>query len=170
MASADSFLAVYLAHRDDLLKYASRIVHDRASAEDLVQEAWLRFSVRPGQGGEVSQPKSYLYKIVRNLALDWLRRTSRSAPQSVTDDALESIPSDVPSAEQVLYYRDELRQVESVLSELPERTQIAFVMYRVEKRSLQEIGKSLGISAVRVHKIVRDAVLYCSTRMQGTED
>lgn len=159
-----------MAHREELLKYANKIVRDRASAEDLVQEAWLRFSSRHGQGTEVNQPKSYLYMIVRNLALDWLRRASSNATQKVDDATYENIPSDVPSVEQVLYYRDELRQVESVLSELPERTQIAFVMYRVEKRSLQEIGRCLGISAVRVHKIVREAVLYCTTRIKGAED
>jgi len=159
-----------MAHRDELLKYANKIVHDRASAEDLVQEAWLRFSSRHGQGAEVTQPKSYLYTIVRNLALDWLRRASNNAAQTLADAAFENIPSDVPSAEQVLYYRDELRRLEGVLSDLPERTQIAFIMYRVEKRSLQEIAQCLGISAVRVHKIVRDAVLYCATRIKGAED
>ncbi len=61
-------LALYRENRDELLKYAGRIVRDRASAEDIVQEAWLKFSDRLQQGGEVSQPLSYLYAIVRNLA------------------------------------------------------------------------------------------------------
>ena len=56
MAPADPALAIYIEHRDELLNYASRIVRDRASAEDVVQEAWLRFSERTQRGGDIVQP------------------------------------------------------------------------------------------------------------------
>ena len=54
---ADSTLAIYIEHRDRLLTYAARIVRSRASAEDIVQEAWLRFSARARQGSEIAQPQ-----------------------------------------------------------------------------------------------------------------
>ena len=38
-----TILALYLAHRGELVNYASAIVGDRGRAEDVVQEAWLRF-------------------------------------------------------------------------------------------------------------------------------
>src|SRR5687767_15233115 len=117
-----------MAHRDDLLNYANSIVRDRASAEDLVQEAWLRFSSRTAQSAEISQPTSYLYSIVRNLARDWLRRTSSSPAVPATSETIEAIASDAPSPERVLYYRDELRVFDGVLSELPERTQRALIL------------------------------------------
>lgn len=170
MAPADPTLTIYIEHRDELLNYANRIVRDRASAEDVVQEAWLRFSARSRQSEEIAQPLNYLYTIVRNLALDWLGRASRSAPQAISDAALESIPSDAPSAERVLYYRDELRALEALVAELPERTQIAFRMYRVERRTLQEVADRLGVSVVRAHKLVKDAVLHCTLRRSGPED
>ena len=125
MSAAEPALAIYIEHRNDLLNYASRIVRDRASAEDVVQEAWLRFSARAEKGAEIGQPAHYLYAIVRNLALDWLSRSSRHAPQALSNEVLEAIPSETPSAERVLYYRDELRVLEELVSELPERTQIA---------------------------------------------
>jgi RNA polymerase sigma factor (sigma-70 family) len=170
MSPADSALAVYIEHRDDLLNYASRIVRDRASAEDVVQEAWLRFSERTKRGGDIAQPANYLYTIVRNLALDWLNRTSRNAPQMASDKALEGIPSEAPSAERILYYRDELRVLEALVCELPERTQIAFRMYRVERRPLKEVAERLGVSVPRVHKMVTDAILHCTLRLSGPEE
>lgn len=169
MPPADPALAVYIEHRDGLLNYASRIVRDRASAEDVVQEAWLRFSERT-RGGDIAQPASYLYTIVRNLALDWLNRASRNAPQAVSESALEGIASEAPSAERVLFYRDQLRVLEELVSELPERTQIAFRMYRVERRPLKEVAERLGVSVPRVHKMVTDAILHCTLRLNGSEE
>ncbi len=170
MPPADPALAVYIEHRDDLLNYASRIVHDRASAEDVVQEAWLRFSARAAQAGDIVQPANYLYAIVRNLALDWLSRASRNVPQAVSEGILESVPSDAPSPERVLYYRDELRALEALVAELPERTQIAFRMYRVEHRPLKDVAERLGVSVPRAHKMVKDALLHCALRVNGPEE
>lgn len=170
MPSAELALAIYIEHRNDLLNYASRIVRDRASAEDVVQEAWLRFSARTGQGGDIAQPAGYLYVIVRNLALDWLARASLNAPHPIAAATLESIPSDEPSPEHVLYYRDELRVLETLVSELPERTQIAFRMYRVERRPLKDVAERLGVSIPRAHKMVRDAILHCTLKVSGPEE
>lgn len=163
-------LTLFMSHRGELVNYASAIVGDRARAEDVVQEAWLRFSERAQGGADIAQPANYLYAIVRNLALDWLKRTSRNTPQPISDTALEGIPSEAPSAERVLYYRDQLRVLEELVSELPERTQIAFRMYRVERRPLKEIADRLGVSIPRVHKMVKDAVLHCTLRVNGPEE
>ena len=50
--------------------YAYQIVHDREEAEDLVQEAFLRFSKRES---EILEPKAWLYKTLRNLSISFLR-------------------------------------------------------------------------------------------------
>lgn len=169
MASTHTPLAVYLAHRDELLNYAHHLLRDRASAEDLVQEAWLRFSSRGDDPGTLAQPTKYLFTIVRNLALDWLRRRSLHHPQPITAETIETIASDAPSPERVLYYREELRALERILAGLPERTQVAFIMYRVERKTLQEIAAHLGISVPRVHKMIKDALLHCTVNMPGAE-
>lgn len=169
MAHAESPLAIYMAHRSELLRYAHHLLRDRASAEDLVQEAWLRFSSKAGEPGDLAQPSKYLFAIVRNLALDWLRRSSAHLPQAITAETIESVPSDAPSAERVLHFRDELRILERCLAGLPERTQVAFVMYRVERRTLQEIAIHLGVSVPRVHRMVKDALIECTLNMPGAD-
>lgn len=169
MSPANSSLAIYLAHRDELLNYADSIVRDRASAEDLVQEAWLRFSSATAKATQIGHPTSYLYSIVRNLARDWLRRTSASPALPATTETMEAVASDTPSAERVLYYRDELRVFDAVLAELPERTQRALILYRYEKWTLQEIADELGVSVQRVHSLVKQAMMFCALRIKGPE-
>lgn len=171
MASADPTLALYLEHRGSLVNYANGIVRDRAGAEDVVQEAWLRFSAATGAdraGTEIGQPVAYLYRIVRNLALDWVSRAAdlpKASPATV-----EQIPHETPSAERVLFYRDELRVLADALGELPERTQLAFRMYRLEGCTLQQVADRLGVSVVRAHQLVKDAVLHAARRLDGPEE
>lgn len=169
LASAESTLAVYLENRDELVKLAKRIVRDGASAEDVVQEAWFRFSSRTDDV-EIVQPKHYLFTIVRNLALDWMRRSAVRPTTATAQAYMEAVASEVPSAERVLYFRDELRQLHEVLKELPERTQRAFQLNRMERRTLQETADRLGISVVMVHRIVAQASVFLAERLYGDED
>lgn len=162
-------LALYRENRDELLKYAGRIVRDRASAEDIVQEAWLKFSDRLQQGGEVSQPLSYLYAIVRNLALNLVRRAAMQGKVMVAVPEVENIVHDAPSAEQVLYYKDELRVMADAIAELPERIRIAFQLYKIEGRPLHEIAARLDISVPRAHQLVKEAGLHAARRLLGDE-
>jgi len=168
----ESALALYVAHRGALVKYANGIVGDRAHAEDVVQEAYIRFSAtgREGRPREpIAHPVSYLYRIVRNLAFDWVKRAS-SEGTSVQSETLERLANDAPTAEDILFYRDELRMVAEALAELPERTRIAFNMVRLEGRTLREVADCLGVSIVRAHQLVKEAVLHGSRKLDERDD
>jgi RNA polymerase sigma factor (sigma-70 family) len=166
VSSADPTLALYLKHRGSLVNYANGIVRDRAGAEDVVQEAYLRFSSASSDERLISNPVSYLYRIVRNLALDWVNRTSETASTGQVS-ALEQVAQEGPTAEDVLHYRDELRILADALAELPERTRIAFTMYRLEGCTLQQVGDRLGVSIVRAHQLVKDAILHAARRLDS---
>jgi len=117
VSPSDPSLGLYVAHRDDLVEYASRLLNqDRSKAEDVVQEAWMRLSARHGQGAEIVNPLHYLYSIVRNRALDILSRATR---ETVADTALapyDTIPHEAPSAEDVVIHRDMLRLLAEALA------------------------------------------------------
>jgi RNA polymerase sigma-70 factor (ECF subfamily) len=163
---------VYLAHRDALVQYAKAIIGDATRAEDVVQEAYIRFSTASGKVAERGQPivhpLGYLYGIVRNLALDWVRRASRDAtPSSLDSNEIAAVASDTPTAETVLLHRDELRVLAEALAELPERTRLAFNMSRLEGHSLQEVAERLGVSVSRAHQMVRTAMIHGARRLRG---
>lgn len=71
-------LCLFMTHRRALVNYASRIVGCRAQAEEVVQEAWLRFD-EASRGRLLDDATGYLYRIVRNLALDGARRMTRES-------------------------------------------------------------------------------------------
>ena len=135
-----------MKHRGALVEYANGIVDNRAQAEDLVQEAWLRFDKATRQR-PLEQPVGYLYRIVRNLALDNRRRMRREA-QVVAAGAYEAASGthsdDASSPEQVALYKDQLELVMEAIEELPERTRIALEMHRFGGYTLSEIAARLN--------------------------
>ena len=160
-----------MAHRRALVNYASGIVGDRAHAEDVVQEAYIRFSAagRDGHKGEpIAHPVSYLYRIVRNLAVDWARRSSLEPPAPDAHE-IATTPNETPSVEETLLFRDELRVVAEALAELPERTRLAFNMYRLEGYTLQQVADRLGVSVVRAHQLVKEAALHGARRLDESD-
>lgn len=62
-------------HRDDLIAYARRILGPEAGiAEDVVQEAYLRLHEEAAAGRPAGAERPWLFRVVRNLALDERRR------------------------------------------------------------------------------------------------
>ncbi len=173
-------LQLYLAHRAALVDYASVMVGCRARAEDMVQEAFIRFTAQLSgtetascTGGlptpePVTNPVGYLYRIVRNLALDW-RRSAAVQLDHINDGTLERLPADTPTPEDVALCQDELRALMDALAELPERTRTAFVMHRLQGYGLQAVADHLGVSVVRAHQLVRQAIVHGSRRLDRLE-
>jgi RNA polymerase sigma-70 factor (ECF subfamily) len=160
-------LALYMAHRGALVNYASGIVGDRAHAEDLVQEAWLRFFAAAGRR-PLDEPVGYLYRVVRNLAVDGRRRLLREGRMVEAGPGLEQrdIADAHPSPEAEAVARDELRRLTEALAELPERTRIALEMRRFGGCKLKEIASHLGVSVSVAHDIVAAGIAHCRRRVR----
>ncbi len=162
-------LDTFLKHRDALVAYAAPLVGDRGRAEDVVQEAWLRFSAAAGKdrgdAKPIIEPAAYLYRIVRNLAIDLARRLSAEAPHPSSEAVLNDVPADTADPERKAVDRDQLRALAAALDELPARTRHAFDLHRFEEKTYAEIGQILGISQARAHGLVQAAVAHCMRRL-----
>jgi RNA polymerase sigma-70 factor (ECF subfamily) len=118
-------------HRGSLVDYATGIVGSRAQAEDLVQEAFIRFAPVQATGSAVEQPLAYLYRIVRNLALDSTRRKALERRQREGEPAWWMVPAAPRTPEQELRHRQNLDRVEQALRELPKEMRLAVEMHRL---------------------------------------
>lgn len=160
-------LSLYMVHRGELVNYATSITGDRATAEDIVQEAWMRIStavrLRP-----LEEPAGYLYRTVRNLALDGCRRRKfeqRHFVEGAADKAA-MMPSDLPTPEATAVSRDDLRIVLEELESMPERMRIAVEMHRFGGAKLKDIAARLGISVTLAHELVAKGVQRCRVRLR----
>jgi RNA polymerase sigma-70 factor (ECF subfamily) len=116
----------------------------------------------------LDEPLSYLYRIVRNLALDGRRSQAREERYLVrgADLLADGVPEDRPSPEAEAVGRGELRAVRAALLELPERTRIALEMHRFGGATLKDIADFLDISVGLAHALVRDGLEHCRARLR----
>lgn len=164
-------LDTFLKHREALVQYATPLVGDRMRAEDVVQEAWLRFSAaharRRGDAGPIAQPAAYLYRIVRNLAFDLAHKLRAEAWHPSGEALLGKVEADIASPEQEAVDRDQLQALAAALAELPARTRLAFDLHRFDEKTFAEIGRILGVSQARAHGLVQEALAHCMRRLAG---
>jgi len=66
----------YQQHSAGLFRYAVVIVHNRESAQDAVQEIFLRYFVVRSQGQTIQNCKAWLFRVLRNHLLDSLKSAS----------------------------------------------------------------------------------------------
>ena len=167
MSCGPDALQLFLAHRAKLLNYAIRLTGDSASAEDVLQEAWLRFQAAAAHRA-LDEPVGYLHAVIRNLAHDDRRRRGLRARLFV--EGLEEsadIASAEPTAEASIIASDELRLVREALEIMPERMRIAVEMHRIGGAKLKDIAARLGVSVTTAHQLVADGVAQCRARLRG---
>jgi RNA polymerase sigma-70 factor (ECF subfamily) len=90
---ADTAADVFASHRPVLLGVAYRMLGRVADAEDVVQDAWLRWSAADRE--EVREPRAYLVRITTRLALDRLRQIKARNEAYVGPWLPEPCPTDL---------------------------------------------------------------------------
>lgn len=159
-----------MTHRAALLNYAKDIVGERSLAEDVVQDAYLRLEraeKRHAADNSLDEPLAYLFKIVRNLALDVRQRLNRERGHLTLGDAAgtDRIPADRPDPESQAIDRDQLRLLQAALDELPRRSRVALEMHRFGDYRIADIAAHLGVSVGTAHALVVGALDHCKSRL-----
>src|SRR5262249_60798317 len=86
--SRDADLEVFEAHRTRLVAHAYRMLGDLGRAEDMVQEAWLRWN---GRQVEVDSPRAYLATLVTRLCLNELGSAKTRREENRSDRLPEPV-------------------------------------------------------------------------------
>lgn len=129
----------YEVYQRPLLAHLTRLVGDRATAEDLCQETFIK-ALRNWDGREAGASVSaWLYRIATNTAYDHLRRKQRISFFSLADYE----PTDAATSEHAIDTREPVLQA---LAELPLAYRLPLVMYTCEGHSTNEIAAALGCS------------------------
>ncbi|MEM9371518.1 MAG: RNA polymerase sigma factor [Pseudomonadota bacterium] len=146
---------IFRSHWLALLGRSRRIVDCHHTAEDIAQEAFLKWFVKIRSGQAVrGQNVGLLYRIVHGLSIDALRKRSRLQSKSGPPEQTEQ----VEGSESVVAMLETAERAEKALADLPERTRRAFLMRRDLGMSFREIGDELGVSTPRAHKLTANAM------------
>ena len=150
-ASGARLLTLRLVPR--ILGYASRMLGDRAEAEDVAQEAMLRlWQVAPDWRQGEAQVATWLYRVTTNLCTDRLRLRQRRKATPL-DDAPD-VADAAPMPEAVMIDADRMEALNSALCALPDRQREAVVLRHIEGFSNPEIAAVMDIGIEAVESLI----------------
>ena len=157
--SVAQFSSFYTKNRSELIAHAYRILKDKAKAEEVTQEALVKFMLVTPELESDGHALSYLHRTIENLCVDLFRAENRRPNLVALDDATSEIEStwQIPGDHSVsISAAEDAAIIRQALSLLSPAERAALVMWEVEGRSTKEIAKELGIkeSAVR-HTVSR---------------
>jgi RNA polymerase sigma factor (sigma-70 family) len=124
-----------------LRRYAHGLMRDRATADDLVQDCLERAISRWHQRREDSDPRSWMFTIMHNLAINQMRQKRRRGPHIALEDVDESSLPFAPPQDESLRHQDLLR----ALGELPEDQRALLLLISVEDVAYAEAADMLKI-------------------------
>ncbi|WP_107875504.1 RNA polymerase sigma factor RpoE [Pseudoduganella sp. UC29_71] len=142
-----AFDLLVVKYQRRLMRLVSRIVHDPAEAEDVVQETFIKAyrAIRHFRGDSAFY--TWLYRIGINTAKNFLASQSRRTPTSTENDAeqAEAFDSgeqlrDINTPESVLASQQIARTVNAAMDALPLDLRTAIVLREIEGLSYEEIA------------------------------
>ena len=163
----DAFAQLFERHMPGVVNAFWHYTHDRAAAEDLAQEAFIRlFKARERYTPE-ARFTTWLYRIVNNLGLNWRRdqkhrrALSLSSPlEGVNDtDPILQQPEDEEATDPHLRVasNEMAAVVAGAIDRLPDTQRMALVLSRYQMMSCQEIGDAMEMSADAVKSLLARA-------------
>ena len=169
-----SFDFLLQKYRSPLVNFLYRMVRDRATAEDLAQDVFLRVYRARKEYIPGAKLTTWLFRIATNLALNSLR-DNRHEKMAVSLDAPagneeDSAPRDLPAREmridQRLLERDRVAFIQRAIARLPEKQPAAVLLHKYEEMDYTEIAKILDCTEAALKSLLFRA--YENLRVQLT--
>ena len=168
---SDAFRELVEQHSRSAFRLAYRMTRNEQDAEDVVQESFLRAYRHLGRFEARSHFGTWLYRIVANCAVEHVRtRLSRQtrAPMEPIDNLAP--PSESPGPDRLAESSNVRERVDAALDGLSPLERAAFTLRHDEGRSIDEIGRTLGLGKSAAKHAVFRAVKKLRVELSGIRD
>ena len=159
----DSLLALFAREEAPLLRFATGLAPNRMIAEDLVQEAFIRLHAR---FSNISQPRPWLYRCVKNLCLNHHRRAWREEPDDDLVARAVSEPTQEP--DYALDRREQLALLQWSLTGLPDDDLEIVRRKYFEGESYQQISEATGLKTGTIGSRLHHALKHLADALRQT--
>lgn len=163
--NGDAFGVLFERYLSMAQNIAQGIVHDRAVAEDLAQDAMLQAYLSLGNLEEPARYASWLHGIVRNLSHSYLRRQSRTAhieerdsdDWQVVDASLCSFTRTGRDPVRALVRKTQQESVRMAIERLAPKRRSAAALFYLEQMSVREIARATNASETAIKSRLHQA-------------
>ena len=159
---AAAVLTAFEKHQLALKRFISRFLRNTQDIEDVAQEAFLRaYSAGKDADTEIKQPKSFLFRIAKNVAVSELRSKSRQITDYIEDQAAPDVLQGEWTTEDEVMARQKLGIHCEAVATLPPQCRRVYLLRKVYGMPHKEIAERLGIAVSTVEKHLIKGVELC---------
>ena len=158
--SQEAFNVLVQRHTERFYRLAFRYLQSKETAEDVVQDAFIKLWENPGrwQAGRNNKFTTWFYRVVVNLCLDWQKK---KRPLELGDQEL-SVADHRDTPDSAMIHAQEQKIFEKEIAALPERQRTALNLCFDEGLSNQEAAEVMGLKL----KALQSLVMRAKTRLK----
>jgi RNA polymerase sigma-70 factor (ECF subfamily) len=168
MRRDSAITAAFLEHVTFLKKFLTRFLREQQDIDDVIQETYLR-AYSAEQIKSIEQPKAFLFRIARNLALTELTKKSRQITDYLADFD-ESVVMGSETLEEEIEAREHLGLYCEAVAALPEQCRRVYLLRKVHGLSHKEIAERMRLTVSSVEKHLLKGMLKCRAYVREREE
>jgi RNA polymerase sigma factor (sigma-70 family) len=158
--NAGAFETLYARHRSRLYRFMLRGVKDRAAAEEMFQDVWMRAIDARGRYSPQAKFTTWLYTIAHNRLVDHWRQKGLS---TVALDEGEGVPDETGDPARRVQARQSLNALLDAIEALPHVQREAFLLHEEAGLTIDEIATATGTNAEAAKSRLRYAMSKLKT-------
>jgi len=153
-----AFAQIYNQYRSKMYIYAYNLCKSSETAEEIVQEVFIRLWQKKAQINTELNFSAYLKKITLNHVLNHLKKVARE--KSLQDEIFHYIETIRNTTEDNLLEKELLKTYDEAIENLPPQKKIIYQMSRNEEMSHDQIAEKLNISKNTVKNHMVEATKF----------
>jgi RNA polymerase sigma-70 factor (ECF subfamily) len=153
---AGAFETLYRRHKGALYRFVARSIRDRAMAEELYQEIWMRAIEARARYEVQAKFTTWLYTIAHNRLVDHWRKKGLQVVALETESEIPANPGFEPH--RILEAKQGVERFARALKALPPAQREAFLLHEEAGMSVAEIAQATGAGAEAAKSRLRYAL------------
>ncbi len=145
-----AYLELVNRYKDRLLNFIFGYVHSKESAEDIVQDTFLKLYTSADMYREIAKFSTWIFTIAANLAKTELRKRKRRKIFSITDMGFDDKDYEIPSESNVpensINSKYQMKYILKAVYKLDEPFKTALILRDIQELSYEEVSNIVDIS------------------------
>ena len=168
--NAGAFETLYARHRGGLYRFVLRQCRDRALADELFQDVWMKLIAARARYAPSAKFSTFLYQVARNRIIDHFRALGRNLEDPPDGDEAPDPPAPKHSQpERLLERRETAARLLTAVESLPPPQREAFLLHEEGELTLEQIAEVTGVGRETAKSRLRYALARLREQLEDLQ-
>jgi RNA polymerase sigma-70 factor (family 1) len=163
VSSEAEFAKIYRAFWRKLYGMAYNLVRDKATAQELVQDVFVKLWFKKDELAHIADAEAYLFRCLRNKVYDHF--DSVASTKRLSQNVLKNFSEEQYAVDETIAFNEAMEVITEELEKMPEKTRVIFRMSKFGRYTNDEIASEMHLSAKSVEYHITQAVKKLRVRL-----